>query len=66
MSGVVAKFEPKSDITAYELAQIVAHLPGTATRSPRHGIVFAEEQWLMLPLGIKRHFKANEGQSSGR
>lgn len=47
----VADFLPTQDITAHELACIVAKL----TRSYA-GVTFSEEHWLKLPQDLRRHF----------
>lgn len=53
-----AKFEPKSDITAYELAQCVASFGGGAR--PKDGVQFQSAQWDGLPESLKRHFVPDE------
>ncbi len=41
-------FDPKKDITAYELASILAHVQGQA---------LYQEEWDKLDQSITRHFK---------
>jgi hypothetical protein len=49
---IEARFEPQSDITAYELAVIVQKLPGY-----RNDVIrFTTAQWNDLDESIKRHF----------
>lgn len=52
-----AKFEPKPDITVYELAQCVAHFGGG---TPKNGVQFQSAQWDALPESLKRHFVPDE------
>lgn len=48
-----ALYNPQSDITAYELAQIVAF----GQVSPTYPRTFSQAQWDALPAGVKRHFR---------
>lgn len=50
-------FVPEEDITAYELAIILAYLGGGDGQQlyKRH-ISFTERAWLMTPESIRRHF----------
>lgn len=61
---VKARFEPREDITPYELAVIVQKM-----RWPAVVCEFSREQWDGLPDGIRRHFtpevQVGEGQSGG-
>jgi len=53
---VLAQFVPVDDISAYEIALIVANL-GTMS-PPKHGVLFPEAHWEELDTRIKRHFIA--------
>lgn len=53
---VCAEFVPQEDITAYDLALVVANL-GTIS-PPKLGVLFPEPQWEELDTRIKRHFIA--------
>lgn len=50
-------FEPKEDITAYELAVVVAHISGMTP--PKNGVYVneASESWISVPESVKRHFR---------
>lgn len=50
---ISARFKPAEDITAYELAQIVAKT-GDVRR-----VWFSDEQWDSLSPELKRHFKVD-------
>lgn len=54
---VLAKFEPQKDITAYELAVIVAHVTGRDAL--KDGVRFPRKYWDALPAEIARHFVVN-------
>ena len=55
MPEIKLKFEPKEDITAYELAFLVAHIVPLAPL--KDGVIFTHKQWNELPYSIQRHFK---------
>ena len=52
---ITVLFTPKEDITAYELAVIVAHLIGKGG-APVYGVQFSHVNWGKLPENLKRHF----------
>jgi hypothetical protein len=56
-------FYPKHDITAFELACIVARLSGGMP--PRHGIIISDEQWGAMPAEIKRHWSLEPPKGDG-
>jgi len=49
-------FVPQPDITAYDLAQLVANFGGIEPPGSASGIVFGAAQWSGLPDTLKRHF----------
>lgn len=55
LQPVIAPFNPKENITAYELAFCVAHFGGISP--PKDGISFEPKIWNELPENIKRHFE---------
>lgn len=56
--SIKAAFEPLEDITAYEIAFVVANLSLTA--APSHGVWFTQDKWDGLPDPVKRHFRVCE------
>lgn len=48
-----AKFQPKEDITAYELAILVSNFGGSSP--PKHGLEFRKQDWDELG-NLQRHF----------
>lgn len=57
MSGYIkAWFEPKTDITAYEVALILRKLAPSPGHSVRD-VYFPTDQWEELDEGVKRHFQ---------
>jgi hypothetical protein len=49
-------FDPKPDITAFELAIIFARVGGGC--APRHGVEIEETQWNKMPLEMRRHWSS--------
>lgn len=62
-SGTKAAFDPLPDITAYEVAYVVAHLGGLQL-PPNRGVYFTDAQWDGLPRGVRRHFAIMRGEKS--
>ncbi len=52
-------FEPRFDITTYELAYVVAHMAGMGS-SISLGMVITDEQWKGIPDNVQRHFRKAE------
>ena len=48
-------FEPKRDISAYEVAFVVANISGYG--APKNGLEITTEKWDALPFYVKRHFR---------
>jgi hypothetical protein len=57
MMWVIAKFEPKEDITAFELAYVLKRVSIGLGSSMNGGVHFSPEQWEGLPPGVRRHFE---------
>lgn len=52
--NIVAQFVPCDDITAFELALVVANVGMSS--AIRQGVIFPEHAWEELDLRVKRHF----------
>jgi hypothetical protein len=56
--GVKKYFRPQEDITAYEAAVILSHIPcGPLSCAAKTLIIFSDELWIKLGV-LQRHFSS--------
>ena len=60
----IYRFVPLPDITAYELAQVIAHAPELMTRGGQ--MVVTAEGYLGFPNEVRRHFRQVASPAMGR
>ncbi len=64
MSHDIYRFVPLPDITAYELAQVVAHAPELMTKGGQ--MVATDEAYRGFPNEVRRHFRQVASPAMGR
>jgi hypothetical protein len=58
---VVARFSPKEDITAYELAIIVGNIGAVGYGNLfTNNVYIPAEKWEDIPPEVRRHFETNQ------